>query len=173
MKIKFIFRLTAMAITLAQPMFGQHNYDNEARIYTKEEDIRRMIGKPTFDSTSNGLDMKVWIVTQEVNRKMMKGKMGQMMRGKKEPSLRHQMMSGTHHFMLFLKDAASGMEITNCSTTLQFESPSMKDSTVNLMSIMRHFATDLLLEEKGEYLFTLSVNVRGINTTMLFPYRVK
>jgi hypothetical protein len=132
-----------------------------------------MIGRPTFDSTADGLNMKVWIVTQQVNRKMMKGKMGQMMYGKKEPSLRHHMMSGTHHFMLFLKDASSGMEIAECSANLRLETPSKENSTVNLKKIMRHFARGLSLEEKGEYLFTVHVNVRGGDKTIRFRYMVK
>jgi hypothetical protein len=172
MKTKHIFRLTVLAIALTLPIFGQRNDADQTRTYTKDEDIARMIGRPTFDSTADGINMKVWIVTQEVNRKMMKGKMGQMMRGKKDRSLRHLMMSGTHHFMLFLKDAASGVEITGCSANLRLESPSMENSTVNLKSIMRHFAYGLALEEKGEYLFTVSVNVRGVDTTIRFRYRV-
>ncbi|MGD0338277.1 MAG: hypothetical protein ABSB78_05760 [Bacteroidota bacterium] len=173
MNTKHILLSTVLAIALTLPIFSQHNNDNQTRTYTKAEDIARMIGKPTFDSTADDLNMKVWIVTQEVNRKMMKGKMGQIMRGKKEPSLRHQMMSGTHHFMLFLKDAVSGMEIAECSANLRLESPSMKESTVNLKSIMRHFANGLALEEKGEYLFTVSANVRGVDKTIRFRYRVK
>jgi hypothetical protein len=162
-----------MALALTLPVFGQRNDDNQTRTYTKAEDIARMIGKPTFDSTANGLNMKVWIITQEVNRKMMKGKMGQLMRGKKDRSLRHLMMSGTHHFMLFLKDAISGKEIPGCSADLRFEYPSKAHSTVNLKSIMTHYAYGLELEEKGEYLFSVSVNARAVNTVMSLRYTVK
>lgn len=173
MNTKHILLSTALTIALTLSVFGQHNDDDQTRTYTKAEDIARMIGPPTFDSTVDGLNMKVWVVTQEVNRKMMKGKMGQMMRGKKEPSLRHQMMSGTHHFMLFLKDAANGMEIAKCNANLQIESPSKDISTLNLKSIMRHFAIGLALEEKGKYLFTVSVDVCGADKTIRFPYMIK
>jgi hypothetical protein len=75
--------------------------------------------------------------------------------------------------MLFLKEAASGMEIDGCSADLRFEYPSMENSTVNLKRIMKHFAYGLILEEKGEYLFTVSVNARKVDTTIRFRYGVK
>jgi hypothetical protein len=82
-------------------------------------------------------------------------------------------MSGTHHFMLFLNDAATGMEIAECRASLRLESPSKKDSTVSLKSIMRHFASGLVLEEKGIYYFTVTAIVHGVDKTIRFPFMMK
>jgi hypothetical protein len=153
--------------------YGQRHDSDETRIYTEEEDIGRMIGKPTFDSTADGLNMKVWIVTQDVNRTMMKGKMSQMMLGIKEPSLRHKLMSGTHHFMLFLKDTTGRMKTSGCIANLRLTSPSMKDWTVNLKNLMRHYANGLALDETGEYLLTVAVTDRGVDRTTRFWYTMK
>jgi hypothetical protein len=83
------------------------------------------------------------------------------------------MMAGTHHIGLEVTDAAKGTEIANASVNLLIESPSKMKSSVDLKPMMSHFGSGLTLDEKGQYKFTVNVNVGGITKTTKFHYAVK
>jgi hypothetical protein len=83
------------------------------------------------------------------------------------------MMAGTHHVGLEVTDAANGKEIANARAKLLIISPSKKPSSINLKPMMSHFGGALTLDEKGEYLFTVDVNVGGVSKTARFQYVVK
>jgi hypothetical protein len=83
------------------------------------------------------------------------------------------MMAGTHHIGLEVTDAAKGTEIANASVNLLIESPSKMKSSVDLKPMMSHFGSGLTLDEKGQYKFTVNVNVGGITKTTKFQYAVK
>lgn len=210
MKTKYVFLSTALTIALTLPMFGQHNHDDMTKTDMKKHDMKghdmaSMMGKPTVDATVEGLHMQVWLMTQKQHKKLMKGKMGQMMMGKDMKGMKHEgmemqdtsmgmgkdmkrmkhdgmemdkatkdaMMSGTHHMMLDVTDAANGKEIANASAKILIVSPSKKNSSVDLKSMMSCFGNGLALDEKGEYQFTVSVNVNGVSKTKQFQYAVK
>lgn len=105
--------------------------------------------------------------------------MGKDMRGMKHDGMemdketKEAMMSGTHHIMLDVTDATSGKEITNASAKVLIVSPSKKNSSVDLTSMMSHFGNGLALDEKGEYQLTVSVNVNGVSKTKQFQHTVK
>jgi hypothetical protein len=83
------------------------------------------------------------------------------------------MMAGTHHIGLDVTDAAKGTEIANASVNLLIESPSKKTSSVDLKPMMSHFGSGLTLDEKGQYNFTVNVNVGGVTKLTKFQYTVK
>ncbi len=91
-----------------------------------------------------------------------------------ERSTKETVLTGTHHIMLDVTDAESGNEIDGASAKIDIVSPSDKNSSVDLTTMMMsHFGGGLTLDEEGEYDFTLSVNVNGILTTTQFQHTVK
>lgn len=197
MKIKYAFLSTALTIALTLPLFGQHNHDDMTKTDMKKHDMSSMMGKPTVDATVEGLHMKVWLMTQKQHKKMMMDhdmmgmkhngmemKDTSMMMDKDMMGMKHDgmemdkatkeaMMAGTHHIMLDVTDAASGKEITNASAKVMIVSPSKKNSSVDLKPMMSHFGNGIALDERGEYKFTVSVNVGGVSKTKEFKYSVK
>ena len=83
------------------------------------------------------------------------------------------MMAGTHHIGLEVTDAAKGTAITRVSVNLLIESPSRKESSIDLKPMMSHFGSGLTLDEKGEYRFTVNVNAAGVAKTTKFQYVVE
>jgi hypothetical protein len=90
-----------------------------------------------------------------------------------DKATKEAMMSGTHHIMLDVTDAASGKEIATASAKVLIVSPSKKNSSVDLKSMMNHLGDGLTLEEKGQYQFTVAVTVGGVSKTTQFSYIVK
>ena len=82
-------------------------------------------------------------------------------------------MAGTHHLMLEALEVSSGKEIANASAKVDIVSPSKKNSTVDLKTMMKHFGSGITLDEKGEYQLTVSVNAGGVSKTTQFKYTVK
>jgi len=119
----------------------------------KSEDMHAM----KLDSIGMRKDMKVMKhESREMNKAMM-----------------DSMMAGTHHLRLDVTDAASGKEVAKASAMVLIMSPSKKSSSVDLKPMMSHFGGALTLDEKGEYQFTVSVNVGGVSKTTQFQYAVK
>ena len=175
MKIKYVFLSTILTIALTLPMFGQEKHADMTKTDLKKHDMSTMMGKPTVEATVDGFHMKVWLMTQQQHKKM-KGEMG--MSEMKDTSMKmnkammDSMMAGTHHIMLDVKDTSSGKEIANASAMVLIVSPSKKSSSVDLKPMMSHFGGALTLDEKGEYQFTVSVNVGGVSKSMQFQYVV-
>ena len=176
MKIKYVFLSTVLTIALTLPMFGQQNHPDTTKPDMKKHDMSSVMGKPTVDTTVGGLHMKVWLMTQQQHKKM-KGEMG--MSEMKDTSMKmnkammDSMMAGTNHIMLDVKDTSSGKEIANASAMVLIVSQSKKSSSVDLKPMMSHFGCALTLDEKGEYQFTVSVNLGGVSKSMQFQYVVK
>ena len=198
MKTKYAILSTALAIALTLPLFGQHNHADTTKTGMKKHDMSDMLGKPALDATVEGLHMKVWLMTQEQHKSMMKDHdmrgmkhdgmgMGKEMKhdgmgtgkGMKHDGMemdkgtKDSMMSGSHHIMLDVTDAASGKEIADASARILILSPSKKNSSVDLKAAMNHFGTGLTLDEKGIYKMTVSVDVKGVSKTKAFEYTVK
>jgi hypothetical protein len=194
--------LTA-ALTL--PLFGQQTHENMSKTDMKQHDMSNMMGKPIVDATDEGLHMKAWLMTQKQHKKMMDGKMGQMMMGEDMKQMKHgkmqmkdtslgmgkdmkgmkhddmemnkaimdSMMTGTHCIMLDISDAATKKGISDANAKVMFVSPSKQHSSIDLKPMMSHFGSGLTLNDKGEYKFTVSVNVGGVPKATHFEYRVK
>jgi hypothetical protein len=192
MKTRYIFLSTVLTVVLTLAMFGQVTHDDTTKTAMKHRHMSSMMGKPKVDATVEGLHMKVWLMTQKHHKKMMvKMKhdgmgmkdtsmtMNEDMKGmehdgmKMDKATKEAMMAGTHCIMLDVTDATDGKEIANASANVLIVSPSKKSSSVDLKPMMSHFGDGLTLDEKGEYQFTLSVNVGGVSKTTQFQYTVK
>ena len=163
---------------------------------TKKEiskpDMWSAMGKPSYESTVDSLNTKIWILTQAKHKEIMNGKMGQMMLNEKtsldnhptakqmndstmgmDKASKKAMMAGTHFMMIDVTNTLSGLEITNGSAKVQIVYPSTKSVAVDLKIIMSHFGSALTLREKGKYLFTINVDFGGGYKTTQFKYAVK
>ena len=129
------------------------------------------MGKPTVDATVEGLHMKLWLITQKHHKKLMKEMKNDGM--KMDEATKEVMMAGTHHMILHVTDVPSGKEITDASVKVLMVSPSKKNSSVELKSVMRCFGDGLKLTEKGEYQFNVIVKVDGVPKATQFKYKVK
>ena len=192
MKTRYIYFSAVLTVVLTLAMFGQVTHGDTTKTAMKHHSMAGMMGNPTVDATVGELHMKVWLMTQKHHKKMKKeinhkGKgmndssmtMNEDMKGmdhdgmKMDKATKEAMMAGTHCMMLDMTDAASGKEVTNAGVNVLIVSPSKKNSTVDLKPMLNHFGDGLALDEKGEYQFTLSVNVSGVSKTTQFQYTVK
>jgi hypothetical protein len=207
MKTHYALLSAVLTIALTLPMVGQDIHNDSTKNTLKQPDRSSLLGKPTADATVEGLHMKVWLMTQEQHKEMMKGtvtqttipdakegEIGRMdMKGIKDSSLGtandvkgtiqggrspdktmvDAMAAGTHHIRLDLTDAVGSKDISNASAKILIVSPSDKKSSVDLTPMMSHFGGALTLDEKGEYRFTVDVNVGGVSKTTQFQYAVK
>ena len=175
MKIKFVFLSIIIVATLTLPELAQQNQTDMSKPGMKMHDMSVIMGKPTAEATVDGLNMKVWLVTQEQHKKMMyemgmsKMKDSSM---KMDKAIKERMMVGTHHIMLVIKDTLSGNEIEKAIGLVLFVSPSGKSTSVDLKSMMNHFGGSLTLNEKGEYQIKVSVDVAGVTKSTQFKYIV-
>ena len=125
---------------------------------------------PTFETTTSGLDIKVWVMTQEEHRKMMEGMNDQM---KMNNSGNKTSMKGTHHIKVEITDMASGEKRNDLGTKVEITSPSKKSSWVDLRNMSNHYGNDLTLKEKGSYKFTIRIADKGVQKTTEFKYTVQ
>jgi hypothetical protein len=203
MKIKFVFLSTALAIALTLPVFGQHDHADMKKTDMNKHDMSMMGKPTVDATVEGLHMKVWLMTQKEHKKMMKDKMGGMMMRkdmkgmnhdgmGMKDTSMtgkdmmgmkhdgmgmdnatREAMMSGTHHIMLDVTDAASSKEVANASTKVMIVSPTKKNSSVDLKQMTSHFGNGLTLNEKGEYQFTVSVNVSGVSKTEQFTYAVK
>lgn len=155
------------------------------------EKMIQMMGKPTFNQSIDGMRVQVWLITQEEHKNMMKSMMkdssmggdmkhdmGQMMHGgmkmehgmqgmdmkhgeSDHEAMMKEMMSGTHHIMAFLADEKTGSPVQSAAVEVELLSPSQKAGSVRLHTMKDHFGGGLNLDEKGEYVINVKINVAG------------
>jgi hypothetical protein len=160
-------------------MFGQTKYKVKMENIIKRNDISSAMGKPVYESTVDSLKTKVWILSQKKYKEIMKTKMGKMMGKMKEKNMvmdkatKEAMMAGTHYFIFDVTNITNGKEIADTSAKVEIVSPSKKISSVNLQPMMNHFGGGVSLDEKGEYLFTINLNVGAGYKTTQFKHKVK
>ncbi len=192
MKTKYAILSTMLTVFLTLPMFGYYTHGDTTKTDMKHHHMSKMMGRPKVDAIFEGLHMKVWLMTQKHHKKMMKEMKHDGMRMKDtsmamnddmkemkhdgmkmDKATKEAMMAGTHCIMLDVTDAVSGKELANASAKVLIVSPSKKNSSVDLLPMMSHFGDGLTLDEKGEYQFTVNVNVGGVSKTTQFQYTVK
>jgi hypothetical protein len=179
MKMNFLFLSTILLIVMALPMFGQTTHEVKTKTVTTQNDMSSEMGKPVFESTVDNLNTKVWILSQMEYKEMMKTKMGEMMDKMKDNNMKMDketnkaMLSGTHNFIFDVTNITNGKEIADTSAKVVVVSPTEEISSVNLQPIMNHFGGGVSLEEKGEYLFTINLNVGTGHKTTPFKYELK
>jgi len=192
MNFKYTLLSIVLTVVLTLPILGQNTHGDTTKTDMKHHHMSKMMGKPTVDATVEGLHMKVWLMTQKHHKKVMKEMKHDGMRMKDtcmamnedmkkmkhdgmkmDKATKEAMMAGTHCIMLNVTDASSGKEIDDATAKVLIVSPSKKNSSVDLMPMMNHFGDGLTLDEKGEYQFTVSLNVGGVSKTTQFKYEVK
>ena len=192
MKTKFVPILTFLVTVITLTVFGLTSHKEDPKKEISKPDMWSAMGKPSYESTVDSLNTKVWILTQAKHKKLMSGKMGAMMQSEKTSLDHHptsdQMddstmgmdrtskqarMEGTHFIMIDVTNTISGVEITDGSAKIQVVYPSHKSVAVDLKIIMSHFGSALMLNEKGKYLFTINVDFGGGYKTTQFKYAVR
>lgn len=129
---------------------------------------------PTFETTTSGLEIKVWVMTQEEHRQMMEGMNDQKnMYNTKDKGDKKMTMSGTHHIKVEITDVASGEARNDLGTKVEVIPPSKKSWWVDLRNMSNHYGNDLTLKEKGPYMFTVRIDDKGVQKTTEFNYTVQ
>jgi hypothetical protein len=160
-------------------MFGQNNINVKTKTDPKENDLSDVMGKPVFESTVDSLNTKVWIISQQENKDLKKTKTGKTMGKMKEKnsvantSTKVAIISGNYYFIFDVTDIKNGKEVADTSAKVEIVSPTKKIVSVNLKPMMNHFGSGVLLDESGEYLFTINLNVGSGYKTTQFKYAVK
>ncbi len=182
-----------LTFALTLPVFAQGAPDAMGGSGMKPHDMSAKMGTPTVDATVEGLNIKVWLISQVQHKEMMKPQPSMMMKhGEQDTSkasatevqgMKHEgmemdmatkasMTSGTHHIGVEIADVKSGKAPEKSGVSLLIESPSKKSSTVDLKPAMGHFGSGLALDEKGAYKFTLTVLSAGVSRSTKFDYTV-
>ena len=173
MKIKYVFLSIVLAIAMTLPVFGQQDKAEMTKSDMKYHDMSGMMGKPTAETTVDGLHMKVWLMTQQDHKKLM-GDMGMKDPGMKmNKTMTNAMMAGTHHIMLVLRDKTSGEDISLTTANILIVSPSNKSTSVDLNPVKNHFAGALTLDETGKYQLKVNVIIGGVTRSTQFQYVVE
>ena len=178
MKIKYLFLSTSLIIVLSLTMFGQTTRKVKAKTINQPKDVSSVMDKPVFESTVDSLNTKVWIISQRKNKKLMKTNMGKLMSKMDNNKVRDNatkdaMMTGTHYFIFDVTNITNGKQFADSSAKVEIVSPLKKISSVNLKPMMNHFGGGVSLDEKGEYLFTVNLNIGSSYKTTQFKYKVK
>lgn len=178
---------TAIVLGCSVPLSGQEHHDHGSTAIAAKHDMSSVMGKTTVDTTIEGVHVRLWLVTQQQHRTIMEGKKGAQWMGMErtdpeqevDPTkvnmamgeeTRVKMMAGTHLVLIDVTDSLSGNELVSTSAKLSIQSPSKKQSTVELLQVMNHFALGIFLREKGTHRLTLDVNANGISRTKQFSY---
>jgi hypothetical protein len=175
MKIKYTLFSAAIVIFFALTAFAQTN----SKINIKKDDIASVLGKPVFELTVDSLNTKVWIISVQRYKEVMKSSTGKTMSKMKDDkmpmdkSTKESMMSGTHYFIFDVRNITTGKEFADTSAKVAIVSPSKKMVSVSLSPMMNHFGGGVTLNEKGNYLFTINLNIGSGYKTTQFKYKVK
>lgn len=179
MRRKFEFLSTILTMVLILTMSGQTTDTLKSKTTIKQNDISDVLGEPVFESAVDSLNTKVWILTQNQYTKLMKTKVGKSMDEMKDTTrvidkaTKVALLEGTHYFIFDVTNNTTGKEVADTSAKVEIVSPSKKISSVRLQPMINHFGGGVTLDEKGEYLFTINLNVgSGYKTTQL-KYKIK
>jgi hypothetical protein len=87
-----------MTITLASPLFARHSPADTTRTDLRQVDLPTMLGQPTANASVGGVQMKVWLMTLEQHKEIMKQEMSQMpMHADKEGEIGRLELMGIDH----------------------------------------------------------------------------
>jgi hypothetical protein len=178
-KTKYILLSTLLLILLTLSMSGQNAHKAKSKIVKKKSDISSLMGKPVYESTVDSLNTKVWIVSQKKSRDLMKTKAGKSMGTMKDINMKttqetkNAMTAGTHYFIFDVTNITTGKALADSSAKVEVVSPSRIVASVTLQPMMNHFGGGVTLDERGEYLFTINVDVGAGYRTTQFKYKIK
>ncbi len=179
MKTKYLFLSIILIIVFTLSVYGQSKYKEKTKSVVKKNDISSAMGKPVFELTVDSLNTKVWILTQWKYQEMMKTRMGKAMGKMKSDNMamnkgtKEAAMTGTHYFIFDVTNITNGKEFADTSAKVEIVSPSKKVASVILQPMMNHFGAGISLKEKGEYLFTINLNIGSGYKTTQFKYKIR
>lgn len=114
MTTKYVLLFAALTLALTSPLFGWGHLADTTRTDTKQPDLSSMMGKPTVDVTVGGVRMKVWLMTQDQHKEMMKEKTGQMpMHSEQEGEMRKMEGKGLNPTSVVMVKEMKGLQHTS------------------------------------------------------------
>ena len=165
MKSKLVIFGSVLTFALCMPMFGQSATGNLATADITKKDTAEMAPKPTFEATTAGIHMKVWVTATE--SEMKENDMSSAKATKAEA------VADSYHVMVELKNSESGKDVPDATASLMTVSPTSKNATLELKPMASQFGGNLTLNEKGEYQFTMNINVGGVTNATPFKFTVQ
>jgi hypothetical protein len=175
MKTKIMLLSTILLIVLTMSLFGQTTQNVKPNTVIKQNDISNVMDKPVYESTTDSLTTKVWIISQSKIKEMMTTNMGKMKDKKMESDKTNKeaIIAGNYCVILDVKNISTGKEFADTSAKVEIVSPAKKLSTANFIPMMNYFGGSVQLNGKGDYLFTINLNIgMGYKTTQ-FKYTLK
>jgi hypothetical protein len=178
MKIKYVIFSLIIVIFFSITIDGQTSSNVKAKTNIKQKDVSSVLGKPVYESTVDSLNTKVWIITQKKYIELISSKKGKLISNMNNNIVRDKankksIMTGTHYFIFDVMNIINGKEIANTGAKVEIVSPSRKVSSVQLQPMMNHFGGSVILDEKGEYLFTINLNIGWSYATSQFKFKIK
>jgi hypothetical protein len=166
MKTKSVFTGVLLFMLMAIPLSGQQDAKTA------------VISRPTFETTVNNVELKVWIVTER--RELVDtsstgmGSNVDLERGQvlTDPGIMDLLPMGTHYITINARDTEDDEEIEEAPRVL-IVSPSAKTTAVQLRFLRRNYVGSLILDEKGEYEFTFTITANGVSEDIPFKYTVR
>lgn len=178
MNIKYGLLSISILLFFTNTMFAQTGTKMETRSHIQISGLSGTLGKPVFELTVDTLNTKVWIISLKKYKAMLKTKKGKDMGKMKDDKMqmdkatKESMMSGTHYFIFDVTNITTGMEFADTTAKVAIVSPTKKMESVKLRPMMNHFGGGVTLSEKGDYLFTINLNVGTGYKTTQFKYEV-
>lgn len=175
MKINAILLPMILVIVMTMGLFGQSSHDGTKKTTMKKGDISRTLGRPVFARTEDSLNTRVWIISQNKNKEIMKTKVVKVKEtdAKMDKTTKAEMMGGNYFIILDVTNTSSGKEFADSSAKVSIVTPSQKVTSVNFIPMMNYFGAGVLMNEKGDYLFTININIGWGYKTTQFKYTMK
>lgn len=175
MKTKNVILSMILVIILTLSIFGQTTTNVKTKTTIKKNEIPNMLGKPVYASTTDSLNTKVWIISQNRNKEIMKTKIVKMKdkNTTMDKTTKEAMMEGSYFIILDVTNISTGKEFADTSAKVEIVSPTKKLSSANFIPMMNYFGAGISLIEKGDYLFTINLNIGAGYKTTQFKYTFK
>jgi hypothetical protein len=140
MNTKNLFAVLMVVIVLFTPAVAQHSHEDQPKDSPKQHKMPDMMGKPTFERTTDGLNIRVWLITQTEHKQMMKdhGMIGSV---KKD---RHEMMGMMHG------NPAGKDDHQMMNDRMQHEAKDMDEETMKWMLAGTHHIMALVEDEASK-----------------------
>ena len=138
-----------------------------------------VMGRPVYESTRDSLTTKIWIISKKQYMDLSKSKQGKVINAMKSTGMKMDQatmdsaLSGTHYIIYDVVNKINGRQFADSSAKVEIVSPVRQVTSLTLQPMLHHFGRGLNLREKGEYLFTINLNIDSSYQTTQFKYRVK
>lgn len=138
-----------------------------------------VLSKPALETRTDNLDVKVWLIAERSKLPAANENPGMGSRVDLEnnqvitemPELLRSLPMGTHYITIHAKEIGDAKEISDVPKLI-ITSPSNQAYAEELKGRGNSYAASLILKEKGEYNFELTINVNGVPEVFPFKYTV-